>query len=236
MFEVARLRTPPPSPITGLGRRAARIPRILGDRAAGLWQQLCAGARKRRAARVLAGRASPLHLCLGSGAAPIAGWINVDRDARADLHLDVRFGMPLADASVSLVYSEHLLEHLTLDEGVTLFRECRRLLVKGGVLRIATPDLAAIVTAFLGDWRDQDWLRWPEYGWVDTRVRALNQAFHGWGHRYLYDEAELTLRLREAGFDQVSRCALGESSLPALAGLETRRDSSLILEASVGSR
>lgn len=236
MLEVATLRTPPPSQVAGLGRRAGRVSRRLCDRAAGLWQQACAAARKRRAARVLQRRPAPLQLCLGSGAAPIAGWINVDRDARADLRLDVRFGLPLPDASVSLVYSEHLLEHLTLDEGVMLFRECRRLLAKDGVLRIATPDLAAIVAAFLGDWRDQDWLRWPEYGWVDTRVRALNQAFHGWGHRYLYDEAELTLRLREAGFDRIARCALGESARPELAGLETRRDSSLIVEASVGSR
>ena len=73
-----------------------------------------------------------------------------------------------------------------------------------GVLRIATPDLQSLVAAYDGDWRDQDWVRWPGHEWVDSAARMLNQAFRGWGHQHLYDERELTLRLRTAGFAEMS--------------------------------
>jgi predicted SAM-dependent methyltransferase len=132
---------------------------------------------------------------------------------------------------VELIYSEHLIEHLTLEEGMRLLGECRRILLPGGVLRVATPDLAAVVTDYRRTWRDHDWLSWPEYQWVDSPARMVNTAFHAWGHRYLYDYEELALRLSGVGFEEVRRCSLGASDHPALAGLETRADSKLIVEA-----
>ena len=74
-------------------------------------------------------------------------------------------------------------------------------------------------------------MRWPGHEWIDSATGMLNQAFHGWGHQFLYDAAELERRLRAAGFAEVRRCTIGESEHPALAGLETRLDSKLILEA-----
>jgi hypothetical protein len=44
------------------------------------------------------------------------------------------------------------------------------------------------------------------------------------GTRFLYDEAELTLLLAEAGFKSVKRVQWGESKHPELRGLETRPD------------
>ena len=60
----------------------------------------------------------------------------------------------------------------------------------------------------------------------------LNTAFHAWGHRYLYDFDDLETRLRAAGFAEVKRCTIGDSDHTELANLETRLDSSLIVEAS----
>jgi len=192
-----------------------------GAAARAAWLRAWARPRLRRATR----------LCLGSGNAPLPGWTNVDLDGSPDVRLDLGRRLPIATGQVAWIYSEHLIEHLPCEAGLTLLRECRRVLGDGGVLRIATPDLEALVASYRGDWRDQDWVRWPGHEWIDTPARMLNQALRGWGHEHLYDARELEHRLRLAGFAEIRRCALGESDHPQLAGLETREDSKLILEA-----
>jgi predicted SAM-dependent methyltransferase len=171
-----------------------------------------------------------LKLHLGCGTVLLNGWINIDLESAADLTLDLRKGLPFADGSARLVYHEHLMEHLTVDEGAQCLRDCFRVLAPGGVLRIATPDLEYIVERYQGSWRDQAWLGLPEYAFIQTRAEMMNVSFRWWGHQYLYDGEELERRMREAEFQTVRRCALRQSTVPELAGLETRDDSKLILE------
>jgi len=171
-----------------------------------------------------------LRLHLGCGTVHLDGWVNIDREAGADLRLDVRRPLPFRDGAARLIYHEHLMEHLTVDEGSRCLRDWLRLLEPGGVLRVATPDLAYVVERYGGNWRDQAWLALPEYAFIRTRAEMINVAFRWWDHRYLYDGEELERRFRDAGFGTVRRCGLGESAVPGLAGLETRDDSRLILE------
>jgi O-antigen biosynthesis protein len=174
----------------------------------------------------------PVRLCLGSGHAPIPGWVNVDFEPPADILVDLRYGLPIETGTVDAIYSEHLVEHLALDAAQRMFAEWRRVLAPSGVVRIATPDLERLITDYRGDWRTRhDWINWPEYAHIDTPVRMINVAMRDWGHQYLYDFEELALRLREAGFGDVRRLPLGESDDPALRDLETRADSSLVVEA-----
>src|SRR5437868_6771625 len=117
-------------------------------------------------------------------------------------------------------------------DGVAFLQECRRAVQPGGVLRIAMPSLENLVQkACCGDWRDQDWLRWPGHEFIQTRAEMLNIAFRWWGHQWLYDGEELERRLREAGWEQISPVEWGQSSLAALRNRETRADSLLIYEA-----
>lgn len=171
-----------------------------------------------------------LKLHLGCGTVHLDGWVNIDREPGADLRLDIRRPLPFGDGAASLIYHEHLMEHLTMEEGRACLRDWFRLLRPGGVLRIATPDLAYVVERYQGQWRDQAWLRLPEYAFIQTRAEMVNVAMRWWGHHYLYDGEELERRMREAGFATVRRCALRESAVPELAALETRDDSRLILE------
>lgn len=64
---------------------------------------------------------------------------------------------------------------------------------------------------------------------------SLNQIFRFWGHRWMYDFAELSLLLRSAGFGQaaVSRRAFGDGHNPRLARMDRsfRKDESLYVEA-----
>jgi predicted SAM-dependent methyltransferase len=144
---------------------------------------------------------------------------------------DLRHGLPLDPATVDLIYSEHVLEHLDLATGMRILGDARRALKPGGVLRIAMPDLGYVVERYLNDWRDQQWLQDPGFAWIDTPARMLNTCVREWGHLYLYDAAELTLRLSQVGFATTRQCEWSRSDVPELRGLETRPDSLLVFEA-----
>jgi predicted SAM-dependent methyltransferase len=125
-----------------------------------------------------------------------------------------------------------MLEHLSVEQGVAFLKECFRVLKNGGVLRVAMPSLDKLIRrCYEGNWRDADWLSWPEYKHVSTRAEMLNMAFREWGHQWLYDREELYRRLKEAGFEKIWDCEWGVSKHTDLCSRETRKDSLLIAEA-----
>jgi predicted SAM-dependent methyltransferase len=156
----------------------------------------------------------PMRLHIGSGPVAIEGWTNVDVAAYpgVDVVLDVREPWPFAD--VELIFAEHFLEHLTLAEGLTFLRECRRVLRADGVLRLSTPNL---------DWVWLTHYKPPtELSPAEQLIGCLeiNRAFHGWGHRFLYNFRTLELALRTAGFAEIVQREYGMSKLEALRNLE----------------
>ena len=48
--------------------------------------------------------------------------------------------LPFEDESFDFIYSDHLFEHLFLDEAVALFTECKRVMRPGAVIRTCVPD------------------------------------------------------------------------------------------------
>lgn len=174
---------------------------------------------------------------LGCGDRHLEGWVNVDinRAVAPDVRLDLRAGLPAPAESLDYVFSEHVFEHLTLEVGRTVFADCHAALRPGGVLRIAMPDLRYIVERYLagrfegegGPEAQQD----ARYRAIDSPALLLNYALRSWGHLYLYDLEELSLRLRQAGFAAVERRTYGASPHPELVGLEQRAESRLIVEA-----
>jgi predicted SAM-dependent methyltransferase len=187
------------------------------------------GPLTRLALRRLPRRGLKLHL--GSGTIRLAGWVNIDLETpEADIHLDITRPIPLPDGAARFIYHEHMMEHITVEEGAFGLRDWLRLLEPGGVLRIATPDLQYVIERYQGDWKNQAWLRLPEYSFIKTRGEMVNVSMRWWGHRYLYDGEELERRMREAGFTDIRRCGYRESGIAELSGLETREDSKLILE------
>lgn len=170
---------------------------------------------------------------LGCGSIHLDGWLNVDiaRAVKPDVRLDLRGGFPAPPSSIAFIFSEHVFEHLTVEDGCRLLADCRLALKPGGVMRVAMPDLRYIVDQYLGDWSDQAWLREADYRAIDSPARMLNFALRSWGHLYLYDLPELTLRMSEVGFGTVEPQVLGQSRHPELRDLEQRPDSRLIVEA-----
>jgi predicted SAM-dependent methyltransferase len=196
--------------------------------------QASTGPSDAAAKKVLQRFTAPYRLHLACGTVHRPGWVNIDRDPASeiiDLSWDLRDPLPIPDGSAEAIFHEHFMEHLTVEEGLALSRECKRLLMPGGILRIAMPDLAECVRQYYeNDWR-QPWMEKYGYQFIQTRAETINIAFREWEHKWLYDREELHRRLKEAGFTKVRDCNLNESTVPHLCGLETRIESLLVCEA-----
>lgn len=165
-----------------------------------------------------------LRLHLGSGAARVPGWINIDL-AGGDLRLNLGWSLPFAGGSVSCVYSAHTLEHLHYHTAAPrLLREIHRVLAPSGRVRLAVPDLEAYSRAYAegneGFFREYDRAR-PEFGTVAGYPTPLSKVMmmagsalrSGWffEHKMGYDFETLAALLRTAGFEAIERSRYGGS-------------------------
>ena len=62
-----------------------------------------------------------------------------------------------------------------------------------------------------------------DVGWnPTTRCAMVNEGLRLWGHNFIYDQCELTLLLRQAGFTRIEAATWRESRHEPLRGLEAR--------------
>lgn len=160
-----------------------------------------------------------VRLHIGSGPTRIPDWINIDNLSYpgVDRVLDVRDGLPYRD--VEYIFCEHFIEHLTLSQGFEFLRESRRALSDQGVFRLSTPNL---------DWVWLTHYSTPPHPTEDHAITGsleLNRAFHGWGHKFLYNESTLAAALRACGFANITRHEYGASGIPELRNLERHEKS-----------
>jgi predicted SAM-dependent methyltransferase len=143
------------------------------------------------------------------------GRINVDLRPDADLQLDVREDLPFDDGAVSIVYSEHFMEHLEYpSEVMHLLGESLRVLEPGGIFSVGVPDAGETLlqyaqgslSALMQEWSRDKSLQWfPSWVWA-TPMHCVNFFFRQSGeHRYAYDVETLARVLGDAGFASVER-------------------------------
>ena len=152
----------------------------------------------------------PIKLHLGCGQNIKPGWINVDLWSwKADLRLDLRERLPFVDSSATIIYAEHLFEHLEYPSETTHFlKECLRVVVPGGRLSLGVPDAELPLKSYASD---DPWYfefvraRWHP-AWCDTRMHNINFHFRqGTEHKYAYDWETLEKVLVGAGFVSVCK-------------------------------
>jgi predicted SAM-dependent methyltransferase len=88
-----------------------------------------------------------------------------------------------------------------------------------------------LIESYQKDWRRMDWVKWPQFAFIQTNAEMINIAFRWWGHQHLYNREELERALIGAGFKEIRFEGHGKSRHPDLRGLEMRSDSKLIAEA-----
>lgn len=164
---------------------------------------------------------SPVRLHVGCGRARLQGWVNLDAQPLpgVDQVVDVTQGLGFSD--VEAVFAEHFLEHLALDDALRFLAEAHRALVPGCWMRLSTPNL---------DWVWSTHYRFDSDPGVKRQgALAINRAFRGWRHQFLWNRELLEEALLACGFDAVRWCRYGESELPVFQGIErheTYRDTS----------
>lgn len=170
-------------------------------------------------------------LQLGTGDHVFGGWLNTDihdfRRTGEVVYLDAREQFPLPDASFDVVFSEHMLEHLSYADGLRCLRECRRVLRPGGRIRVATPSLNGLIRLYEREPSDlqRRYVRWSIDSFVEDADAylpgfVLNNFFRAWGHEFIYDAQTLRHALETAGFVDIEEWPVGESGDAQLAGLE----------------
>lgn len=214
------------------------------------------------------------RLHLGCGLITPPGWINIDGSwnarlakhaaIRRALHLlgllpadkllvpwkpdvfihDVRKPLPFAANSASAIYASHLFEHLHFEEGTKLIRECFRVLVRGGILRIVVPDLNAAIREYLGEQpfgtppedlsslKPADRLNQrlllrsptPRSGSLFYRLYCSLKDFEN--HKWMYDADSLTAQFERGGFVEIQAMDLHVSRID---GIEQVEDPSRVL-------
>ncbi|MBI1956470.1 MAG: methyltransferase domain-containing protein [Acidobacteria bacterium] len=184
--------------------------------------------RRRKISRYLAQTSEP-KLQVGCGRNILPGWLNTDRgtilNTRGVVYLDARKRLPFADRTFYLVFNEHFIFRLTLEEAMRFLRECYRVLKPAGILRTATPLWSFLVelsrnqeTAY------QDYVRWVTRDLVHTNPLApcwvINNFLYGIEHKSVLDRETLVWMHSEAGFTNITERAVGQSPHPGLQGIE----------------
>ena len=169
-----------------------------------------------------------LFLHLGCGNHIFKGWVNIDlyKEPGVDLVWDLRYNIPFEDNSVDLIFTEHMLEHFTLEDGSNFLKECYRVLRPEGRVRIVVPCIERAIELYLTGWEQQHWIDKND---ITSAAEFINAYFRSWGHLFVYDQEQLTNSLIMAGFEDIIYPPYRKSDCPDLCGLEVHND--LIAEA-----
>ena len=163
-------------------------------------------------------------LHIGGGWRRLNGWLNTDLELIPDvMRMDATRRFPFDDGMFAFIYTEHMIEHVDYRKGAYMLRECHRIMRNGGVIRVVTPDLAAIIGLYNGQLREDQkkYLLWfcetfvPEDRPANA-ASVINVMFRDWGHQFIYDERTLADAMVKAGFHSITRCVVGRSDHPDL--------------------
>jgi predicted SAM-dependent methyltransferase len=162
------------------------------------------------------------------------GLFRMDWNGRIKIH-DLRRPFPFDNGSVDIIYTSHTLEHFSKQQGERFLKECHRVLISGGVLRVVVPDLESIVSDYTTGKIAADAFLDKLCVICDTSgmgffKRLLATQIH-FPHKCMYDTKTMLGRLREIGFQAESRTAF-DSDIPDIKQIESmeRTQDAVIVE------
>lgn len=173
----------------------------------------------------------PFRVSVGSHDFARPGWLATDITWRCPYYLDITKAWPMPPETVSHVFADNVVEHLTLPEAREFFIHAQTAMAPGGRIRLATPDIHSLADLYLNgpEGTVQDALSWFAGRGVlaEHPVDLLRTAFAEYGHHagYMWDPASMRAELTRAGFERIEILPAGQSADPELRGLEVRMDS-----------
>jgi predicted SAM-dependent methyltransferase len=129
-----------------------------------------------------------------------------------------------------------MLEHLDKQETISFFKEARRILIPGGIIRLSVPDLRLHVDNYL---QDEDADKFIQITLLSTpRPKSLFEKIKylivgDRHHMWMYDGKSLCRLLESAGFVNPEVIEPGRTTIsdPGTLDLTERADESLYVEA-----
>jgi len=175
-------------------------------------------------------RIRKLHI--GCGGNILDDWLNADFFPHSDriLRLDATRTFPFAKETFDLIFSEHMIEHVSYSNGLAMLSECHRVLKINGKIRISTPNLQFLIDLYSDNKSElqKQYIKWATDSFIknvssydDTFV--INNFVRDWGHLFIYDEKTLRSSLEKAGFTNIHRCEINESLDESLRNLENEK-------------
>lgn len=170
--------------------------------------------------------AAPCMINLGSGHWKLKGWVNVDIDhgSRPDVLADLSSGLPFRNACADFMHTEDFIDQLDLEGAAGFLRECHRILKRGGVLRVLTPNVEKLCRMYINEpealkalWRDHVGVP-LKFG---TAAEIVNVGMRFAGHTFLYDAETFGKLARECGFEP-KQVNFNASDHAALRGVDLR--------------
>jgi predicted SAM-dependent methyltransferase len=175
----------------------------------------------------------PHRLEIGAGLSVKPGWLATDLNAKVNasgapiIALDVTKDFPIPSDSFDFIYAEHMIEHISFDDGQAMLEECYRILRPRGVIRIVTPSLGFLLRVISPDrgGLEERYREWSvkRFAPMVTNAFFLNHFVRAWGHTFIYDHETLQLAMELAGFQHITVHELNFSDHPALCGLENEQ-------------
>ena len=179
----------------------------------------------------------------GKGHPVMRDWTVVDLRESADVVLDItEKALPHADSSVDLLVCSHTLEHVPrarLGFVLSEFLRVVKPVAKGGVVRIAVPDIEQACRAYVAG--DEAFFRKADLTYADPDA-PLGGLLASWfysvsavgnGHVNCFDFGSMSWWLKRAGFARVERSTYRGSRVEDLRaeGIDLHPHESLYVEA-----
>ena len=151
-----------------------------------------------------------IFLEIGAGEKKGSGdWVTLDGGFFADIHWDLRQGIPFPDNSLDRIYTSHCFEHIPFKGLEKLIRTCHKKLKKGGTLSVCVPDARLYIDSYISggqfiDFYDESLVSPSTVCDTGSPIDQVNLiAYLGGQHCYMFDSVNLVNILKKNGFPHV---------------------------------
>jgi predicted SAM-dependent methyltransferase len=168
-------------------------------------------------------------LQIGAQGSPMQGWLNVDILPKTNntAYLDATKKFPFQNNTFDFIFAEHMIEHITFDEAQLMLNECYRVINKGGIIRLATPNLdnlaklieepnkpehQAYIKFYVEKFCGKDYPNIP--------ALQINKIFYAFHHKFIHNFDSLKYLLENVGFTKVIQVEVSKSNHEALLNIE----------------
>lgn len=152
------------------------------------------------------------------------GWLILNENEQ-----DIRERIRLPDDSVDVIFNEHTIEHIDMNEGIFFMSESKRILKEGGTLRIISPMIDRLLSVSFEDdngkkfvqnslchlyHKENDTLSKLHLNGVDKFAQCflLNSIFREYGHKFIWSSELMINVLKVLGFRSAKRYEIGRGN------------------------